>query len=206
MTLLKQFFPWLPAALLLMLLAWVVKIRFTQMRRCTIDDLPLMLRRADVLLLEELLDPQAEAALRKTYSSAAFRAMQTTRIVAAQEQLGRIYHNSEILLRWAHWEDQKVLPKNPVTFTDRDIKTRELLRCAAAVKKDVVGRIVKIGLWRIAMMERWVFLPSPSLSDLRERRGVDILQSYEGMVSAAGHLSISYGQEKYDQMMHSLGV
>lgn len=204
MKLLEPLLLWLPVPFFLMLGAWAVKSHLNKKRRCTVDDVPLMLRRADLPLLEELLDADEEAALRKEHSAAAFRAMQRKRIAAAREHLRRIDHNASVFLKWGYTEEQITLLKNPAVFTDHDLRARELLRFATEVKSDVAAKIIKIELWRIVMLERWFFLPSPSLSDLRERRGVDILQSYEALISTAGDLSLSYGPEKYQRLMRSL--
>jgi hypothetical protein len=79
-----------------------------------------------------------------------------------------------------------------------------VVQSAGDVKRGAWWAMLKLRFWRATLVQLWPFLPSPSLSDLREVHGQDILQGYESLTSSAGELLIAFGGEQYDQVRATL--
>jgi len=198
-----HFFVWAP--FILMLLAGVRLLLGAIMGTVwSARDLPIFLRRVDLSLLETLLDPMEEARLREEMSAGAFRKAQRQRIRGACEQIRRVSHNAGILLKWATLEFKKIEQKRRGAFEEHDRLIVSVIEAATHAKRSAAWALVKIGLWRAAMMPIWPFLPSPSLSDFREVNGRDLLEDCESLNSLAGQLLLDAGGDHYDQARASL--
>jgi hypothetical protein len=171
-------------------------------RAYVIDDLPLVLRHTNLEQLEQLLDPGAEADLRRGMSGTAFRRFQSHRLRSALEQAGRLSHNATVLQSWANYEYKKIGDKNPAEFSDEDHATIQLIRLASRVKRMTLMMRAKITVWKLMLYLPVV--PLPRLADLRELLGADILDSYQSLTSAAGQLGLSQGREKYEHLLAAL--
>ncbi|HEX7289471.1 MAG TPA: hypothetical protein VF532_25025 [Candidatus Angelobacter sp.] len=164
---------------------------------CT-RELPLFLRRVDLQLLEELLDPAEEAKLRRQMSARAFRRAQRGRILAAREQIRRIAHNARIFLKWGNEEYKQLAQKNRGDFDDGNHMVLAVIRSAAEVERAALLVLAKVLLWRLTLVHLWTMLPSPSLYDLREAMGGDLLQRYEMLTASAGQLLLASDRELYE--------
>jgi hypothetical protein len=158
----------------------------------------------DLRLLEDLLDPAVEARLRTELSAHAFRRLQSRRIRAACEQIRRLSNNASVFLQWANSEYAGIAHKGCTHFDDKDSLVVSLIHIAAEVKNSAWWALVKLRFWRAMLVQLWPFLPSPSLSDLREVYGKDILRAYETLTSSAGELLIARGGEHYEKMRAAL--
>jgi hypothetical protein len=161
-------------------------------------EMPLFLRRVDLQLLEELLDPAEEAKLRRQMSARAFRRAQRGRILAAREQIRRIAHNARIFLKWGNEEYKQLAAKNRGDFDDGDHMVLAVVRSAAEVERAALLVLAKVLVWRITLVHLWPMLPSPSLYDLREAMGSDLLQRYEMLTASAGQLLLASDRELYE--------
>jgi len=165
-----------------------------------IDSIPIFLRRVDLHLLENLLDPAEEARLRTELSARAFRRLQSRRIRGACEQIRRLSNNASVFLQWANTEYVGIAHKGCAQYDDQDSLVVNLIRIAADVKSSAWWALVKLRFWRAVLVQLWPFLPSPSLSDVREVYGKDILQAYENLTSSVGEILIRRGGEHYDKV------
>jgi hypothetical protein len=161
-------------------------------------EMPLFLRRVDLQLLEELLDPAEEAKLRRQMSARAFRRAQRGRILAAREQIRRVAHNARIFLQWGNEEFGQLAAKSPGDFDDGDRLVLQVVGSAAQVQRAAFVVLAKIALWRLTLVHLWPMLPSPSLYDLREALGGDLLQRYELLTASAGQLLLASDRELYE--------
>jgi hypothetical protein len=161
-------------------------------------EMPLFLRRVDLQLLEELLDPAEEAKLRRQMSARAFRRVQRGRILAAREQIRRVAHNARIFLRWANEEYKQLAAKNRGDFDDGDRLVLQVIHHAAEAERAAFVVLAKVLVWRLTLVHLWPMLPSPSLYDLREALGRDLLQRYEVLTAAAGQLLLASDRELYE--------
>jgi hypothetical protein len=194
---------WIPLALVVLVAVRALLDKLTASASET-DDIALFARRVDLSLLEELLDPEAEAQLRKQLSSPAFRRLQRKRIMAACEQIKRISHNADVLLNWASRQYSKIADKGRAHFDATDLLIAGVIESAVRVKSDAWWAVLKLRFWRATLMQLWPFLPSPSLSDLREVYGHDLLQAYESLTSSAGELLLALNDGNYDRVRAAL--
>jgi hypothetical protein len=194
---------WIPLAILLMVAVRAVLDRITS-TGVDAEGIALFLRRVDLRMLENLLDPAEEAKLRTELSARAFRRLQRQRILGACEQIRRVSNNADVLLRWANSEYARIAHKGRAQFDANDSLVVSIIEAAAQVKSGTWWALLKLRFWRAVLVQLWPFLPSPSLSDLREVYGKDILQTYESLTSSAGELLIVRGGEYYDQVRAAL--
>jgi hypothetical protein len=174
-------------------------------RSYRIEDLPLILRTVNLEKLERLLDPAAEGELRRGLSSAAFRREQVARFDSAMEQARRLSHNAAILESWAHDEfDRTVSAKSRVDFTASDQSILRIMQTANQTRRQTLTMMIKIAIWRALLLLRIPFMPVPSVSDLRELLGRDLLETYQSLTSAAGQLGLAYGEREYEQLLAAL--
>ncbi|HET7871127.1 MAG TPA: hypothetical protein VFL42_01365 [Terriglobales bacterium] len=163
-----------------------------------VREMPLLLRRIDLQLLDELLDPAEEAKLRRQMSARAFRRAQRGRILAAREQIRRVGHNARIFRKWGNEEYKLLAAKNRGELDDGDHLVLQVIRHAAEAGRAASFVLAKIVLWRMTLLHLWPMLPSPSLYDLRESLGGDLLQRYEMLTASAGQLLLTSDQELYE--------
>jgi hypothetical protein len=194
---------WIPLTLVTLAAAHAVIDKLTS-TRVDAEGMALFLRRVDLRLLENLLDPAEEARLRKELSTRAFRRLQRQRILGACEQIRRLANNAGVLLVWANGEYAAIADKGRAQFDANDALLVSVIEAAAQVKSGAWWALLKLRFWRASLVQLWPFLPSPSLSDLREVYGQDLLQSYEALTSSAGELLIVRGGEYYDQVRAAL--
>jgi hypothetical protein len=194
---------WTPlcAAALALLYVLVDKISSTQAEA---KEMALVLRRVNLQLLEELLNPATEAALRSELSSRAFRCRQRTRIMAAREQVSRMRHNAEICREWGTDEYRRFADKNRGHYGDEEQLVIALIKAADDVTTSARRALLKLMFWRMCLIHVWPFLPSPSLSDVREVLGADLLARYEALANSAGMLLLNEGEEQYELVRAAL--
>jgi hypothetical protein len=174
-------------------------------REYRIDDLPLVLRPVRIKELENLFDPRMEADLRREMSAAAFRKAQSTRLLSAMEQVRRLAHNAAILGHWASAEFvKKVAHKNRCELSSDDQAVERVIRAASSIRRQTFVIAIKIMLWRALLLSHASMMPSPCLSDLREILGLDILETYQSLTSAACELGLTYGRERYEILLTAL--
>jgi hypothetical protein len=174
-------------------------------REYRIDDLPLVLRPVQIEQLEKLFDPREEADLRRDMSAAAFRQTQASRLRSAMEQVRRLSHNSAILGHWAAAEFvHRVAHKNRCELTSNDQAVERIIQAASRMRRQTIAIMMKIMLWRVLLLLHVVMMPIPSLSDLRETLGLDLLETYQSLTSAACELGLAYGRERYEELLAAL--
>jgi hypothetical protein len=189
-----------PLFLVLLGYAVVIKQRAVSV---AIGDLRYLLRHVDLGALETLFDPATELQLRMEMSSRALRAVQIARLVSAQEQVSRLAHNAAIWQRWANNEHKKIAHKNPSVLSADERYIADVIRSAARVRRQAFAVTVKIICWR-TLFSRLRWSPIPRLCDLRESLGVDLLDCYQGLVTAAGQLGLANGREAYEAVLAAM--
>jgi hypothetical protein len=194
---------WIPLALVALVAARALIDKLTS-SGLDADSINLFLRRVDLRILENLLDPAEEARLRTELSTRAFRRLQRQRILGACEQIRRVSNNASVLLQWANGEYAGIAHKSRAQFDANDSLLVSVIQAATEVKSGAWWALLKLRFWRASLVQLWPFLPSPSLSDLREVYGKDLLQSYEALTSSAGELLIGRGGDLYDQARAAL--
>lgn len=168
----------------------------------TQDELKLLLRHIEMQLVENLFDPREEARLRSDMSVPAFRSAQRARLRGLKEQVGRFSHNASLFLEWSNHEYSHLAAKNRTHFDTRDDLLVRVIEIAGAVKSYAFRAAFKIHVWRVLLLVPG--MPAPSLSELREIRGRDIVHAYEQLKGVVGQLSLMCGVEQFEVMDSAL--
>lgn len=169
------------------------------------SEIALLLRHVDFQFLAELFDPDAEAKLRAELPLHGFRLRQRHRILAAIEQTRRIRHNARIVRAWGDGRYREICRiKHPARMSDDDRLARNVIQAADDVKAAASNALIKLLFWRLTLIHIWPFLPSPSLSDVRDGMGADLIVRYEEMVSCTGTLLMAEGGDKYELVRAAL--
>ena len=195
---------WLPLLFAALGVFWYLAAAVLKLIVPAVEDLSLFARPVNMKALGALTDPAEEARLRASLSASEFRKAQRKSTFAALEQFRRILHNAGLFLNHANIEFKKMSSKHPATYDDHDQAVIQVIRCAMEVKKCTWRAVIKSVLWIVLRVDYWVFLPSPSLSDLRQSLGVDILGAYCELVGLIGQLTLRYGPTQHDKIMSAL--
>jgi len=164
--------------------------------RRTSDDVTPYLRPAEFEELEALLDPGQEVSFRLRLSPREFRSWQRKRIHLMREYLLRMSHNSLVLIEWGNMEliaqENSVSPSQEV----RDL-AQELVQAGTEFRLYSFLALAKLKLWILFRLDLTASLPT-----LRKLFGIDSLDSYRRLKSAAGALGMSHGHD-YNQVLLS---
>ncbi|HEY1262036.1 MAG TPA: hypothetical protein VGF06_00850 [Terriglobales bacterium] len=163
----------------------------------TAEDVADYLLPVDLAKIEELLDPQAEAILRRELGPTDFRRLQRKRIHNYVAIVRRMSHNAAVLVEWANREVKNRDPRAARLAAELQQAGIELrLYCLLA--------LVKLGFWLLIRVDSWRILPSPTLDDMREAGGIRGLETYDRLRSAASFLFIEMGQPNFEEFLHKL--
>ena len=152
-------------------------------------DLIPFLQTISVEELAQLFDPREEARLRSQIPEKEFRILQRKRLHLADEYLQRMAHNAAVLGEWANTELNR---QHPLT---RELAS-ELHRRALNVRVYAFFTRFRLNLW--------LMLPAPHLADFRECAGIQGLNAYDTLKTAAGSLFVHFGYTECEQLMRSL--
>ena len=161
----------------------------------TRDDVVDFLVHIDLEKAEALLDPLAEESLRRTLRPGDFRMLQSKRVHLLIELLRRMAHNAAILVQWGNLEAEKAHPRTAQL-------AQELQQEAVKVRAYSLVALVKLRFWLLISFRSWSVLPVPHLSELREIYGIEGLQAYDRLKTAAGSLFV--GHEKLEELLQNL--
>jgi hypothetical protein len=163
----------------------------------TIHDVADYLLPIDFDKAESLLDPQAEAILRKELEPADFRALQRKRIHHYLDIVQRMAHNSAVLIEWANSEAETAVGQ-------RLEMVSKLQQVGVEVRLYSLLALVKLRLWLLLRLDSWWILPAPSLDDMRQVAGVRGLESYDRLKTAASFLFVEIGQGNFEELLQNL--
>lgn len=147
--------------------------------------------------MAELFDPREEASLRLAISEKDFRILQRKRLRRADEYLQRMAHNAAVLGEWANTELSR---QHPLTLE----LASELHRRALNVRVYAFFTRFKLNLWLILRLESARLLPAPHVTDFRECAGIQGLDAYENLKTAAASLFLRFRRTEFEQLMQSL--
>jgi len=147
--------------------------------------------------MAELFDPREEASLRFAISEKDFRILQRKRLRRADEYLQRMAHNAAVLGEWANTELSR---QHPLTLE----LASELHRRALNVRVYAFFTRFKLNLWLILRLESARLLPAPHVTDFRECAGIQGLDAYENLKTAAASLFLRFRRTEFEQLMQSL--
>lgn len=170
----------------------------------SIEDVAPFLRPAEHDELESLLDPAQETNFRLRMAPQEFTEWQRRRIHLLREYLLRMSHNALVLVEWGNMEAIEPGNDDAKTLHQRQLLAKELVQAATEFRLYSVLALAKLKLWLILPSPFSLLLPSPSLPTMRHVFGIDALDSYHRLRTAAGGLSLAYSRHFYDQLLERL--
>jgi len=161
------------------------------------NDVVEFLQRVDLESLNSLLDPVAEAVLRKSMSSREFRRVQRKRVHLCIELLRRMVHNIEILLQLAQTERKN---------GDPDVAKSALLLNQIGVPAKVfcVAALIKLRLRLLFRVDAWMAFGAPSISGVREAFGIRGLDKYDQLKTVASNLFLLLKSSDFEKFVESI--
>lgn len=195
---------WAPLCIAALVLVYLLADKLGWHDEARARDLALFLRHVDLQTLGELLDPATEATLRSELSARAFRCRQRSRIIAAKEQIGRMHYNAGIFRSWGTGKYKRIAVKNRGRFGDEEQLIVAVIKVADEMRSAAFRALLKLTFWRVCLVHIWPFLPSPSLSDVREALGADLLTRYEALISSVGMLLLGEDEGDYETVRAAL--
>jgi hypothetical protein len=169
----------------------------------TIDDVAPFLRPAESGELESLLDPGQEANFRMRMSPQEFAPWQRRRIHLLREYLLRMSHNALVLIEWGNMESLAE-SKNPEQSKAQQLLAQELVQAATEFRLYSLLALVKLKFWLVLPSPFNSLFPSPSLPTMRHVFGIDAIDSYHRLKTAATGLSLAYNNHIHDELVELL--
>jgi hypothetical protein len=189
--------------LLLFAIYTVIQLRGKHPKR-TIEDVTPFLRPAEHDELEQLLDPALETNFRLRMAPQEFTEWQRRRIHLLREYLLRMSHNALVLIEWGNMEATEPGNDNAKTLFQRQSLAKELVQAATEFRLYSVLALAKLKLWLVLPSSFNLLLPSPSLPSMRQIFGINALDSYQRLRTAAGGLSLAHSRHFHDELLARL--
>lgn len=165
--------------------------------RRTMEDVTPYLRATDFEELELLLNPAHEVNFRLRLSSREFRDWQRKRVHLLREYLLRMSHNSLVLIEWGNMELHG--GENRHSSEQKDALAHELVQAGTEFRLYSLLALAKLKLWI-------VFPPATAANpaQLRHLFGIDALNSYGRLKTAAVTLGMAHGDAYHQELLTKL--
>ncbi len=164
--------------------------------RRTMDDVTPYLRATDFNELESLLDPAQEVNFRLRLSPLEFREWQRKRVHLLREYLLRMSHNSLVLIEWGNME---LYSRERRSSKQGHALAQELVQAGTEFRLYSLLALARLKLWIVFRPDQ-----TSSLARLRRVFGIDALNSYDRLKSAAITLGMAHGHEYHDALLTRL--
>jgi len=169
-----------------------------------IDNVILGARKLDLADLETLLDASSEWNLRRSLSQWALQRAQEDRMRLAREYLRRVAFNAELIQLWILQEHKRIEDKKREEYTEIDRLIVEALELTTNLRLYSVVVSLRLCVWMILKAYGWPVRFLPSMTDLRVRCGVNVLQEYRRLTEIALLVSSTYGKTYRDRLFEAL--
>jgi len=133
-----------------------------------------------------------------------FTEWQRRRIHLLREYLLRMSHNALVLIEWGNMEATEPGNDNAETLFQRQSLAKELVQAATEFRLYSVLALAKLKLWLVLPSSFNLLLPSPSLPSMRQIFGINALDSYQRLRTAAGGLSLAHSRHFHDELLARL--
>ena len=166
----------------------------------TLRDVIAFIRHLVLEDLQNLLHPEVEDHIRTTASKKQFKQTQWKRISLTLQYLRDLGDNAALLYAWAKYERRL-----SIRFPDSERKTASIELITACIQLRYCAFRMRVTLhWWLICMAFLPFLPVPSFKYLEGRSSFNVFAFYDQVKSAAGELSLAYGQSFYDELFQVL--
>jgi hypothetical protein len=187
----------------LLLIAGYTALQFSgKFHRRTIHDVTPFLRAAEAGEFESLLDPAQETNFRLRLSPIEFTAWQRKRLLLAREYLLRMAHNSLVLIEWGNMELFGEASGSELA-QQKQLLAQELVQAATEFRLYSMLALFKLRVW-LLLPSRFFLNSSPSLPHLRNLFGINALNAYNRVKSAAGSLGLVYSHDFQQDLLARL--
>jgi hypothetical protein len=189
---------------MLLLVAGYTALQFSgKFPRRTIHDVTPFLRAAEAGEFESLLDPAQEVNFRLQLSPREFTAWQHKRLLLAREYLLRMAHNSLVLIEWGNMELFGQEASGSELAQQKQLLAQELVQAATEFRLYSMLALFKLRVW-LLLPSRFFLNSSPSLPHLRNLFGINALNAYNRVKSAAGSLGLVYSHDFQQDLLARL--
>lgn len=163
----------------------------------TVDDVIGYLRPVDLDAARALINPVSEACSRQSLSRGEFRGQQRKNIYLYSEIVHRMSHNAGILVDWMNTQDG-------CTQDEIQPLSREVQQESAQVRIYALLTLIKLRFWLAIRLHAWAILPAPCLAETNEAGGIEGLESYDRLKTAASRLFLELRSERVDELVQNL--
>jgi hypothetical protein len=167
--------------------------------RTLVDVIPYV-RHVDLAVIRNLMDAADEYYLRLNLSETQFRKAQQRRMKLLLEQLGRMSHNSRILLEWGRNDWRKGYESNEKPWEDL---SAELVHACLHFRMGAIS--IKLVILRWLMLSAILpWIKVGNISSLCRFDSFDLFTTYDKLRIAAENLSRAYGELLREKLVNML--
>jgi hypothetical protein len=193
-----QILIWLLFALSVLELIYLLYLAWAGSRvpKLILGDVVHFLYPVDLSLLEGLLDPAADLALRWNLTPRRFREEQRRRMRVYRELLLRMAHNSAVLAKY----DNAVRGYSTLVAGPGS----RLQEAAVNVRLYCTFARGKLSMWLSLPLSAFSVIPAPQLARLRKAASLDGLKAYEELKAAAAEAFAQLSPDEFDSLTRNL--
>ena len=170
------------ALLLLFFYAAYVNVRRKKRPQVDLSDVVPFLLPVDVTALSELINPQIEAAAKRSYSKEDFKRLRRKQARQTVEYLRRMSHNAALLQQLGY---SRIHNPNALIAA----QGQQLIDAGVHVRLYTFVGLTVLFLWRLLGLYAVSFVSLPKVSDIRELMSSSLIPAYEALRAKAEGLT-----------------
>ncbi|HEV3040442.1 MAG TPA: hypothetical protein VHA33_21950 [Candidatus Angelobacter sp.] len=185
------------ALLLLFFYAAYVNVRRKKRPQVDLGDVVPFLLPVDVAALSELIDPQIEAAAKRSSSKEDFKRLRRKQARQTVEYLRRMSHNAALLQQLGY---SRIHNTNSFIAA----QAQELIDAGVHVRLYTFVGLAVLFLWRLLGLYAVSFVSLPKVSDIRELMSSSLIPAYEALRAKAESLTSLKDSDFREALVQSL--
>ncbi|HEY4903288.1 MAG TPA: hypothetical protein VIH89_07450 [Candidatus Sulfotelmatobacter sp.] len=192
----SQIFVWLMIAWGALACIYMLRCAWTRFPRRNLNDVVHFLHPVDLSLVDSLLDPAADFALRWNSTPHAYREAQRHRMRLYLELVRRMSHNSRVLIEFGNAIMRRECPDENQPHgqpgNQRAALASELQQAAISIRLYSLLVLVKLRLRLWFPLDALGVIPAPELAQLRKAGDVDGPKTYDDLKAAAAAAFVQF--------------
>lgn len=192
----SQILIWLMIAWGALACIYMLRCAWTRFPRRNLDDIVHFLHPVDLSLVDSLLDPAADFALRWNSTPRAFREAQRQRMRLYLELVRRMSHNSRVLIEFGNAIMRRECPDENQPLAQprnqRAALASELQQAAISIRLYSLLVLVKLHFRLWFPLDALGIVPAPKLAQLRKAGDVDGPKTYDDLKAAAAAAFVQF--------------
>ncbi|MGA8430337.1 MAG: hypothetical protein WB729_10985 [Candidatus Sulfotelmatobacter sp.] len=194
----SQILIWLMIAWGALTCIYMLRCAWTRFPRRNLNDMVHFLHPVDLSLVDSLLDPAADFALRWNSTPRACREAQRQRMRLYLELVRRMSHNSRVLIEFGNAIVRREFPDENQHFgqlgnrNQRAALAAELQHAAISIRLYSLLVLVKLRLRLWFPLDVLGVIPAPELAQLRKAGDVDGPRTYDDLKAAAAAAFVQF--------------